>query len=202
MASCSSWRNSFKPPRATVRSRAGLRLLPWTATLFVTAPIAGALVNRLGERTLVVVGLTLQMIGMAWIGLIASPHVAYAAMVAPLIIAGCGVSMAMPAAQNAVLSSVAATEIGKASGTFNMLRYLGGVLGIAVAVAVFAAGGGLGSAQAFSDGFALALRVSAMVSLAGAVAGLALPVPADLKFLERSPQAGSGTSNRKAALES
>ena len=180
---------------------AGLRLLPWTATLFVTAPIAGALVNRFGERTLVVVGLTLQMFGMAWIGLIASPHAAYATMVAPLIIAGCGVSMAMPAAQNAVLSSVAATEIGKASGTFNMLRYLGGVLGIAVAVAVFTAGGGLGSAQAFSDGFALALRVSAMASLAGAVAGLALPRAGDFKFLERPPRAGPGTSNRKAALE-
>ena len=35
---------------------AGLRLLPWTATLFVFAPIAGRLVNRLGERPLVVVG--------------------------------------------------------------------------------------------------------------------------------------------------
>ena len=35
---------------------AGLRLLPWTATLFVVAPIAGALVNRIGERPLVVAG--------------------------------------------------------------------------------------------------------------------------------------------------
>jgi len=32
---------------------AGLRLLPWTAMLFVSAPLAGALVNRFGERTLV-----------------------------------------------------------------------------------------------------------------------------------------------------
>ena len=154
---------------------AGLRLLPWTATLFVTAPIAGALVNRIGERSLVVGGLILQAVGMTWIGLIASPHTAYAAMVVPLIIAGCGVSMAMPAAQNAVLGSVADSEIGKASGTFNMLRYLGGVLGIAVAVAVFAANGSLGSAQEFSNGFVVALYVSATLSLAGAVAGLALP---------------------------
>src|SRR5207248_3294236 len=28
---------------------AGLRLLPWTAMLFVVAPVAGGLVNRLGE---------------------------------------------------------------------------------------------------------------------------------------------------------
>ena len=29
---------------------AGLRLLPWTATLFFVAPVAGALVDRHGER--------------------------------------------------------------------------------------------------------------------------------------------------------
>src|SRR5262249_10108025 len=86
---------------------AGLRLLPWTATLMVVAPIAGGLVNRLGGRGLVVVGLLAQAVGMAWIGLIAAPDLAYAKLVAPLILAGAGVSMAMPAAQNAVLSAVA-----------------------------------------------------------------------------------------------
>jgi hypothetical protein len=31
---------------------AGLRLLPWTATLFIFAPLAGRLVNHVGERPL------------------------------------------------------------------------------------------------------------------------------------------------------
>jgi EmrB/QacA subfamily drug resistance transporter len=154
---------------------AGLRLLPWTATLFVFAPLAGALVNRVGERSLIVFGLVLQAIGMAWIALIAAPDLAYAALVAPLIIAGAGVSMAMPAAQNAVLSSVAQTEIGKASGTFNTLRFLGGVSGIAITVAVFARSGSFGSAQAFSAGFVSAIGVSAVLSLLGAVAGMWQP---------------------------
>src|SRR5262249_57873843 len=90
---------------------AGLRLLPWTATLFVVAPIAGALVNRMGERSLIVFGLILQAIGMAWIAFIAAPNLAYAALVAPLVVAGAGVSMAMPAAQNAVFSSLPQTEV-------------------------------------------------------------------------------------------
>src|SRR5262245_38109400 len=154
---------------------AGLRLLPWTATLFVFAPIAGALVNRMGERSLIVFGLILQAIGMAWIALIAAPDLAYATLVAPLIIAGAGVSMAMPAAQNAVLSSVAQTEIGKASGTFNMLRFLGGVSGIAIAVAVFAGSGNFGSPQAFSAGFVAAIGVAAVLSLLGAFAGMWQP---------------------------
>ena len=33
---------------------AGLRLLPWTATLFFVAPVAGALVDRFGERPFIV----------------------------------------------------------------------------------------------------------------------------------------------------
>jgi len=154
---------------------AGLRLLPWTATLFVVAPLAGVLVNRTGERTLIAGGLILQAIGMAWVALIAAPDLAYARLVAPLILAGAGISMAMPAAQNAVFNSVAQTELGKASGTFNMFRFLGGVSGIAVAVAVFAAAGSVDSPRAFTAGFVVAIAVSAALSLAGAVAGMWQP---------------------------
>src|SRR5262245_66184021 len=83
--------------------------------------------------------------------------------------------MAMPAAQNAVLSAVAPAEVGKASGIFNMFRFLGGVLGIAIAVAVFSATGSVASPQGFSAGFARAIIVSASLSLLGAVAGLWQP---------------------------
>jgi EmrB/QacA subfamily drug resistance transporter len=153
----------------------GLRLLPWTAVLFVVAPIAGGLVNRLGERPLVVVGLLLQTIGMAWLGLIATPDVAYGRLALPLLVAGAGVSLAMPAAQNAVMSAVGRAEVGKASGTFNMVRYLGGAFGLAMAAAAFAGAGGFGSAGAFSVGFGPAVGVSAALSLLAALTGLGLP---------------------------
>jgi EmrB/QacA subfamily drug resistance transporter len=153
----------------------GLRLLPWTATLFVFAPLGGSLVNRLGERLLVVVGLGLQAIGMAWLALTATPGLAYIGLVAPLILAGAGVSMAMPAAQNAVLGAVAPSEIGKASGTFNMARFLGGVFGVTVQVAVFAAIGNFGSPQTFGVGFVAAMGVAAAMSLMATLAGLRLP---------------------------
>jgi hypothetical protein len=96
-------------------------------------------------------------------------------LVVPLIVAGAGVSMAMPAAQNAVLNAVAGSEVGKASGAFNMLRYLGGVFGIAILVAVFARMGNLHSAQAFSEGFSVAIAVSAGLSVVAAIAALWLP---------------------------
>lgn len=56
-----------------------------------------------------------------------------------------------------------------------MVRQLGAAFGIAILVVMFAAAGSYGSAQAFSDGFAPAIGVSAALSLLGAVAGLGLP---------------------------
>jgi EmrB/QacA subfamily drug resistance transporter len=161
---------------------AGLRMVPWTATLFVFAPLGGRLVNRIGELQLVVGGLLLQAAGMAWIAMIATPDVAYAKLVVPMILAGAGVSMAMPAAQNAVMGSVAAIEVGKASGAFNMFRFLGGAFGIAILVAVFDRAGSLSSPHAFSSGFAAAVGVAAAMSAAGAIAGLGLPTRREAAF--------------------
>ena len=154
---------------------AGLRLLPWTATFITVAPIVGNLVDRIGERPFMVGGLLLQAAGLAWIAVIAEPDMAYGELVAPLIVAGVGVSMAIPSGQNSVLGSVALEAVGKAAGANSMMRELGGVFGIAVAVAAFAGAGGYVSAAAFTDGFAAAMGVAAALSFAGAVAGLALP---------------------------
>jgi EmrB/QacA subfamily drug resistance transporter len=154
---------------------AGLRLLPWTATFMTVAPLAGALVDRIGERPLMVGGLSLQGIGMAWLALIVEPGMGYSQMLAPFIVAGVGISMAIPAAQNSVIGSVAPEAIGKAAGTNSMMRELGGVFGIAVIVAVFAGAGSYASVQAFTDGFAPAIGVAAGLAIAGAIAGLALP---------------------------
>jgi MFS family permease len=143
--------------------------------LFVVAPLTGARIARVGERPFAVTGLLLQAIGMGWIALIAAPGVAYGRLVAPLVIAGAGVSMALPAIQNAVVGAVAPARLGQASGTFNTVRQFGGVFGIALLVAVFTGSGGYGSPQLFSDGFTAAITASARLSLLGAAAGLGLP---------------------------
>ncbi len=167
---------------------AGLRLLPWTGTLFFVAPVAGALVDRFGERPFLVAGLALQAAGLAWIALIAGPGMDYIELVPALMIAGCGVSMALPAAQNAAVNAVPESAIGKASGINSTLRELGGVFGIAVAVAVFTGAGGYASAALFSDGFVAAMGVAAALSLAGAAIGLALPGRRGLTTLEPLPE--------------
>jgi EmrB/QacA subfamily drug resistance transporter len=154
---------------------AGLRLMPWTGTFLVIGPIAGALTDRIGERPLMVTGLLIQTAGTIWIALIAGPDLSYSELVVPMVVAGVGISMAIPAAQNSVLGSVAEEAVGKAAGTNSVMRELGGVFGIAVAVAVFAGAGSYASPQAFTDGFVPAVGVAAALALVGAIAGSFLP---------------------------
>jgi hypothetical protein len=94
-------------------------------------------VDRLGERAVAGGGLLLQAAGMAWIALMAEPDLVYASMIAPMVIAGLGVSAAVPAVQKAVLSAAGTAQVGRASGTFNTIRQLGGTFGTAVLVAAF-----------------------------------------------------------------
>ena len=149
-------------------------MLPETVVLFAMAPISGILINRIGERTIMVVAMLLQAVAMVWIGLIARPGLTYSELIAPLFIAGFGAA-AIPASQSVVIRSVAASAIGKASGTFNMLRQLGAAFGVAILVAVFAGAGSFHSTQAFSAGFSPAMAASAVLSLIGAIVGLLLP---------------------------
>ena len=153
----------------------GLRLMVWTSTFIVVAPIAGALVDRIGERPLMVSGLLIQAGGAAWIASIARPGLPFSHLIVPLIVAGVGISMAIPSAQNSVVGSATQETAGKLAGINSMMRELGGVFGIALAVAVFAGFGGYTSAQAFVNGFGPAIWVSSGLAVLGALCGLALP---------------------------
>jgi EmrB/QacA subfamily drug resistance transporter len=154
---------------------AGLRLLPWGVAPFLLAPRAGKLADHVGVRPLIVSGLLLQALGLAWIAAIAGPDISYAAMVAPMIASGTGLALALPAVTKAVVGSVAPQDIGKASGAFSTMRQLGGAFGIAILAAVFAAAGSYASPSAFADGFTAAATGGAGLALAGALAAMALP---------------------------
>ncbi|GAB2617511.1 DHA2 family efflux MFS transporter permease subunit [Streptomyces capparidis] len=154
---------------------AGLRLMPWTATLMVCAPIAGALADRYGERPFVVGGLLLQTVGMGWIALVSDTGTSYPQLLPALILSGAGLTMAMPAAQKSVVAAVRPQEIGQASGAFMMLRIFGGVFGVTVAVAVFARVGGYGSAEEFTEGFTAAMGVVTALSFLGMLVALGMP---------------------------
>ncbi len=161
--------------------RAGLELLPWTGTLVVFSPLAGRIVDRLGERLVALVSLLLQAVGYLWLALSLSPGARYSTMVAPLVLSGMGISMAGPALQKAVLGAVDRTQTGIASGVFNMFRQLGGAMGTAIAVMVFTAFGAMAPVGRFAAGFRAAMVASAALVAAGAISAL------DLQSLRHRP---------------
>jgi MFS family permease len=150
----------------------GLRLLPWTATPLLVSPAAGALSDRIGTRPLMAAGLTLQAAGLGWFVLQATGQPSYGTLVLPLIVAGLGISMALPTVSAAALGAVRSADLGKASGANTTLQRFGGAFGVAIVTAVFTANGRLDLPAAFQAGFRPALAVAAGLSLAGAATAL------------------------------
>jgi EmrB/QacA subfamily drug resistance transporter len=154
--------------------QAGLRTLPWTLMPIFVAPTAGFLSTRIGTRPIIVTGLALQAVALAWLSIVVSPTVDYLAIVPAFIIAGTGMGMYFGPTANVILSSVRPEEEGKASGANNAIREIGGVFGIAVLAAIFSANGSYVSGQAFVNGMIPALQVGAIVVAAGTVVGLGM----------------------------
>jgi EmrB/QacA subfamily drug resistance transporter len=152
----------------------GVRLLPWLATPMFVSPVAGALSDRIGRRPVIASGLALQTLGFCWVALNASTGASYLELAVPLLVAGVGISMALPTVPTAVLSAVAPEEMGKASGVNTMFNRFGAVFAVAIGTAVFTACGHLGSPASVTAGFKPALGVCAALSLLGTLSALAI----------------------------
>ncbi len=152
----------------------GLRFLPWTMTPLLIAPIAGKLVDRIGARALAAPGLVLQAVGFLWILHEAHTHAGYAEFVVPFVLAGVGISMALPAPSAAGLNAAPPALLGRSAGVLNTLQQLGQAAGVAVVTVVFEAHGSLDSPAQTLSGYEPALVAAATISLLGALAALGI----------------------------
>ncbi len=152
----------------------GLRLLPWFGTPMLIAPAAGALSDRIGRRPVIATGLLLQAAGFAWVAATATARGSTLGLVLALLVAGVGVSMALPTVPVTVLSAVQPAEMGKASGIAAMMQRFGAVFAIAIVTSVFGAFGGLGSAAEVTSGLRPGVAVAAGLSLLGALTALGI----------------------------
>ena len=156
-------------------TEAGLRMLPWTGMTLLVAPLAGALTDRIGGRTVVASGMGLMAVGLGWLAVLAEPGVSYTSQIPAFVLSGAGMAMFFAPTGAMVMSSVRPHEEGIASGVNNALREVGGALGVAVLASIFASQGGYETPRTFTDGLTPALWVGTALLLVAAALVLLIP---------------------------
>lgn len=154
---------------------AGVKLLTWTAMVLWAAPLGGGLSDKIGGRPILVVGLSLQALGLLWLALTIRTDTSYLALVPGFVCNGVGMGLYFGPTGNIVMGSVSRAEEGIASGANNAIRELGGVLGVAVLAAVFSAHGGYDTRAHFAHGLDAALWVGVAMVVLGALTAAMLP---------------------------
>lgn len=152
--------------------RAGLAFLPVTVVNFATAMAVPRLTRRFGNANLLVAALVISTIGMAWLGRL-SAHSPYLTGIAPpMILLGAGQGGALGPLTAAGIAGVAPDDAGAAGGVTNVAHQIGGSLGLAVLVAVFAAA----DSSTLHGTALLAHRISAALTVGAGLLALALAV--------------------------
>lgn len=129
----------FQDPAALGMSafQAGLATLPAAAGLIATATLTAKLAEKIGGRTVVLVGFAMMTVGFGALAFV-QPSWMYVAFVLPLIGVAIGMGFANGPTSSAATESVAEAEVGAASGVSNMARYVGAALVTAAVAALYA----------------------------------------------------------------
>jgi EmrB/QacA subfamily drug resistance transporter len=167
---------------------AGLAFLPATLPNFAAALAVPRLTRwlghgRVGNARLLAVGLALTIAGMGLLARVSAESTYLLGVALPMVLIGLGQGCVLGPLTVAGMAGVAKEDAGAASGLVNAMHQLGGSLGLAVLVVVFAAAG-----TRTMEGAALLAHRTGDVFAAGAVmlglalvAVLALVLPAPAK---------------------
>jgi EmrB/QacA subfamily drug resistance transporter len=117
--------------------RTGLAFLPVTIALFTSSQAsARVLVERFGDRRVLVVGAVLSTLSMLWLTQLSETS-GYLDVLGPLVLLGLGNGSAFVPLTSAGLAGVEPRHAGAASGLVNVAQQVGGSLGLAVLITVF-----------------------------------------------------------------
>lgn len=164
--------------------KAGLAFLPMTLCIVAGSTFASRAVTRFGPKTLLVVGMILQAVGLLLFTDISAGGGYLDEVLAPSLLVAVGIGFAFVPATIAAVAGVAPNEAGLASGLVNTSRMVGGALGLAILATLatshtddqLRADGGHVTTQlahvALTSGFKLAFVVAAAFAAAGAAAAL------------------------------
>ena len=119
---------------------AGVRFLPSTVVIIFAGPIAGRLADRIGPRPLMVAGMLIVAVSLAWQSRI-EVDTSYAYLAPAFVLMGLGIGLVMSPMSMAAMNAVDRSKAGVASGTLSMFRMVGGTFGVAALGALVASVG-------------------------------------------------------------
>src|SRR6516162_941334 len=111
--------------------KAGLVMAPASLMSMFIAPVAGRTTDKIGGKFILMSGLILFGVGMAWLALVAHPDSSWPTFVAPLIVAGIGMGCIFAPMVTVAMRNIDPRVAGAASGVLNTIRQVGLVIGTA-----------------------------------------------------------------------
>jgi EmrB/QacA subfamily drug resistance transporter len=151
---------------------AGAAYLPMTLGIFAMARTAPKLVARFGQRPLLITGTLGLTASYVWLSNIDTTSSYATAVLGPLLINGVSAGLTFMPAASLVMGTVEPQHAGSASGLLQTVQQLGGTIGLAVVVSVYAAGAVPG--QFVPGARAAFLTTAAFTLLASTLAALVL----------------------------
>jgi EmrB/QacA subfamily drug resistance transporter len=109
----------------------GVRLLPVAVVLMVAAPLSAKLVERLGTKIVVALGLILVGVALLVFSR-ATTTSGYGLIAVVLVIVGLGMGFAMAPATDSIMGSLPPEQAGVGSAVNDTTREIGGALGVAI----------------------------------------------------------------------
>jgi EmrB/QacA subfamily drug resistance transporter len=140
---------------------AGVGMLPFLATFALVSFVAGPLYNRLGAKTLVVLGAACITVAPFTFSL-ADSGSGYGALVPGMVVLGVGIGSFYPTATTAGVTSVDESQTSLAGGIIYMFQIAGGSIGLGLTTTVFSS-----AIPPFVDGVRAGFRLDAALSLVG-----------------------------------
>ena len=168
----------------------GLQLSVLPIAIGIAAPIAGRLLNRVGDRPLTGGGMILTAVGLLEIALWHGTS----GLLSGLALAGLGLGAFTPANNATIMSASPPGHAGVVSGVLNMTRGIGTALGVALASAIYIAAAGASGTWPSPDAAAHGLTVAlAVLGVTAMLAGVSLLLN------RRAPNAGISPTRHRPA---
>ena len=126
----------------------GVAFLPLSLSIFAMSRVSARLVARVGPRLLMIVGTAGLVTSFVWLSTLTETSTYAVHLLGPLVLNGASAALVFMPVTVIVLGGVDRAHAGSVSGLLQTTQQLGGAVGLAVIVSVYALRGGPGPVRA------------------------------------------------------